>query len=91
MKTMKKVKEIARLKFSQTRYKIIKLTFSECFPIKSLPLKCLTEVIIHSQMYFTIVWECWFPSRCKFILRLYHMGIDQSKPAPRHRFQKYDK
>ena len=59
MKIKKKFKYIVRLKFSQTSNKIMKLTFANCFTIKLLPIKRLTEVMLHWNLQLNIIWDCW--------------------------------
>ena len=50
------------MKFAERSYEIIKLTFANFSSIKSLPLKCITEVTIRWNLQFTLIWYHWFPS-----------------------------
>ena len=44
--------------------------------------------MLHWLLYFTIIWECWFYSHWKLILRLHHRCINWSERAPSFRFRK---
>ena len=60
----------------------------QLFAINFPPIKFLTEVMIHWNLHFTVIWEWWCPNHCKFILRLHHRCIDWSERASWRLFQK---
>ena len=88
MKIRNKFQESARLKFSQASQKIKQITFSDCFTIKFLPLKFLTKVMLHWHLESTVIWKCWFPIYCEFILSLHHTCLDNYERASHLRFWK---
>ena len=76
------------LKLALMSKKIIKLTFDNCFPINFLPLKCLTEVMLHWHLQLTFIWNCWWHIPRQFILSLHHRYLDRSEWATHFRLQK---
>ena len=66
----------------------MKLNFSNCFTIECISIKYLTEVMHQWNLQCTVIWDRCLPSHWKFILRLHHRCLDQSKWAPHPRFRK---
>ena len=67
---------------------IMQLTITNEFPIKISPLKYLTEVMLHWHLYITVIWYCWFPRPCEFIMRIHHRWLDCYERTLRRHFWK---
>ena len=66
----------------------MQVTFTNKFPITFLHLKFLIDVMLHWHLYTTVIWNCWWPSPCEFVLSFHHICINWYEQAPHRRFRK---